>query len=230
MALQRATRFSTGGWDDAVPERVDAQCGYCGKAVAMERIGRVIEFAQQHGMAPGSQDMGVHTTYVCPREQCLKPSIAFFWLRRDHHGDTYISEGPTFIPRGQPQPKEGLPDEIQEDRREAWSCYYGGDYRAAIIMGRASIQRAVRQLKGKGAGLKAEINDLAQRHKITDALRDAAHEVRISGDDAAHPEDLGVVTEDEAKDSLEFMDDFLEHAVAMPAKAEARKQARKQQT
>lgn len=41
--------------------------------------------------------------------------------------------------------------------------------------------------------------------------------------------DLGTVTRAEARDSLEFMDDFLEHAIAMPAKAQAWKQARKPQ-
>lgn len=208
-----------------MPELVDAQCGYCGKGVAMERIGLVIEFSREQGIAPGSQDVGVHTTYLCPREECLKPSIAFFWLN-DHLGETYVSAGPRFIPRGQPQPMNGLPDEIQEDRREAWSCFYGGDYRAAVIMGRAAIQRAVRELEAKGAGLKAEINDLEQRRIITPFLKEWAGEARIAGDDAAHPEDLGKIDGDEAEESLRFMDAFLEHGIALPAARDARKAAR----
>lgn len=193
----------------------------------MEKIGPVIEYLNLAGRE--GRFVRVHTTYLCPRKECLKPSIAFFGLAETFGGDVYIDEGPHFLPRGQAQPMEGLPDEIQRDRREAWSCFYGGDLRAAIIMGRAAIQRAVRTLEANGAGLKAEINDLHQRHKITEALKDAAHEVRISGDDAAHPEDLVDVTEEEAQDSLDFMDDFLEHAIAMPARSAARKLARKPQ-
>ncbi len=37
MALIQAITGQPGGWDDAIPDRVDAQCGWCGKGVAMER-------------------------------------------------------------------------------------------------------------------------------------------------------------------------------------------------
>jgi hypothetical protein len=54
--------------------------------------------------------------------------------------------------------------------------------------------------------------------------------VRIAGDDAAHPDTLGAVTAEEAQESLEFMDEFLRHTIAMPAKRAARQQARKEST
>lgn len=191
----------------------------------MERIGPVIEFF--HLRDGGNTQVHLHATFLCPRETCFRPSVAFFRMTLSRGGYVHLEGSPTLIPHGQAQEMEDLPNTIEAERREAWSCYYGGDYRAAIIMGRAAIQRAVRELEAKGAGLKAEINDLAQRRKITEALRDAAHEVRIAGDDAAHPEDLEAVSAEEAKDSLDFMDDFLAHAIAMPARAEARKEARK---
>jgi hypothetical protein len=121
---------------------------------------------------------------------------------------------------------DGLPNAIQEDRREAWSCLYGGDLRAAVIMGRAAIQRAVRKLDASGAGLKAEINDLENRRVITSHLKEWAHEVRIAGDDAAHPDEMGEITQGEAEDSLRFMDAFLEHAIALPAAREEMKARR----
>jgi hypothetical protein len=95
-------------------------------------------------------------------------------------------------------------------------------------MGRAAIQRAVRSLRAEGTGLKQEINDLVSKEIITKNLADFAHEVRISGDDAAHPEDLGDINRDEAEESLAFLDDFLRVAVAMPQLAERRKTERKQ--
>jgi glutamate-1-semialdehyde aminotransferase len=122
---------------------------------------------------------------------------------------------------------EGLPPEIQADRDEAWSCFYGSDFRAAVIMGRAAIQRAVRRLDADAAGLKAELNDLLNKGVITKSLKEWADEVRIAGDEAAHPEDLGAVNRDEAHESLTFMDAFLDHAIALPAKRDARKAARK---
>jgi hypothetical protein len=121
---------------------------------------------------------------------------------------------------------DGLPDEIQRDHREAWSCFYGGDYRASVIMARAAVQRAVRSLEGTGGTLHAEIQDLATRGVITEFLRGWADEVRLGGNDAAHPEDLGEVTPDDAAECLRFMDAFLEHSIALPAAHEARKAAR----
>jgi hypothetical protein len=132
------------------------------------------------------------------------------------------------LPAGTASQIEGLSLEIARDRREAWSSIYAGSLRAAIIMGRAAIQRAVRSLRAEGTGLKQEINDLVSKEIITKNLADFAHEVRISGDDAAHPEDLGDINRDEAEESLAFLDDFLRVAVAMPQLAERRKTERKQ--
>lgn len=229
MALVRAIKNKAGGWDDAIPELLDAQCGYCGKGVAMERVTPGVEWAREQGYSPGSYDVAVWAVYVCPREACLKPTAMFFTVAYSYDG-SYLRGDPRQIPRGQAQPMDGLLTEIQADRLEAWSCFYGGDRRAAVIMGRAAIQRAARAKQAQGAGLKAEIADLARRGVITQHLKEWADEVRIAGDDAAHPTTLGKIDPDEAKESLEFMDAFLEHAVALPARRDARKQARKAQT
>ena len=45
---------------------------------------------------------------------------------------------------------------------------------ARYICPRSECQRAVRQMSAKGAGLKAEINDLAQRQVITRFLKEWA--------------------------------------------------------
>ncbi|HEV3477898.1 MAG TPA: DUF4145 domain-containing protein [Gaiellaceae bacterium] len=131
------------------------------------------------------------------------------------------------IPVGTAESMEGLSPEIARDRGEAWSSYYAGNLRAAIVMGRAAIQRAVRRLGAEEARLKQEINDLVRRGVITESLGRFAHEVRISGDDAAHPEDLGAVSREEAQTSLDFLDDFLRVAVAMPTLADRRRADRK---
>lgn len=50
--------------------------------------------------------------------------------------------------------------------------------------------------------------------------------MRISGDEAAHPSEMGQIESSEALASLEFMDAFLEHAVALPNRRKVRKAAR----
>jgi hypothetical protein len=78
-----------------------------------------------------------------------------------------------------------------------------------------------------GDVLKAELQDLPNKGVITLELRKWADEVRIAGDDAAHPEELGEIEDAEAKESLEFMDVFLRHSVAMPERRRRREEARK---
>jgi hypothetical protein len=177
----------------------------------------------------GAETVRAAAMYVCPRRSCRRPSLAFF----DVHywqGAWQFAELVGAIPAGTVQPMDGLPDEIEQDRLEAWSSLHAGNLRAAIIMGRASLQRAVRGLEAEGDGLKAEIKDLVARGKITADLRAFADEVRIAGDDAAHPSELGEVTRGEADVSLRFLDDFLRVAIAMPKLAAERKAGRKQQS
>lgn len=51
--------------------------------------------------------------------------------------------------------------------------------------------------------------------------------MRIAGDDAAHPEALGKVERGEAEESLQFLDEFLRHTIAMPARRVAREERRR---
>lgn len=221
-------RMVTHTWRDDVPTSVTIRCGHCTVEVeALLQSDSILLDRSRSG--PGQAAVIAGGMYVCPRHDCGKPSLvylAYDETRSDRTGLVVV----TTYPRGSAEPMDGLPEEIQRDRLEAWSCFHGGDNRAAVIMGRAAIQRAVRSRRAKGRGLKAELADLAGRQEITQTVRSWADEVRIAGDDAAHPEDLGEVTTNEAIDSLEFMDAFLSHAIALPAKADARKAARKKPT
>lgn len=215
-------------WDDETPKTVDIVCGYCRVTVEAKRISQAVELERTNRfLGYGSIGVVVGATYQCPRSDCRGPSVVF-WSFHDQLGQTYGHDVIGQLPRGYAEPMEGLPEEVASDRDEAWSCLYGGDLRASVIMGRASIQRAVRTLEATGTGLKAEVADLATKGVITQSLREWADEVRIAGDDAAHPEDLGKVTREEAEESLTFMDAFLEHAIALPAKREALKAARQE--
>lgn len=119
-----------------------------------------------------------------------------------------------------------VPSEIESDRYEAWECYISGCYKSSAIMARAALQRAVRTLKAEGKGLFEEIEDLKKKGVITQQLADFAHEVRITGNDIAHPHEMTNVNEKEIIESLEFLDGFLETVFVLPSVAERRKKAR----
>lgn len=216
-------------WLRLLPPSVGAPCGWCGKDVEMPIVTEWRGVVYGVRDAPSGSNRGVISSlYVCPRPECRRPSLVFFDATRDSGPLAPSSRAERIgqLPRGTAPPMEDLPPEIEGDRLEAWSCFYGGDLRAAIIMGRAAIQRAARRLKAEGDGLKAELQDLRNEGVITLELRKWADEVRIAGDDAAHPEELGEIEDAEAKESLEFMDEFLRHSVAMPARRRRREEAR----
>jgi Domain of unknown function (DUF4145) len=220
MEASRGTSY-TRKWDSAVPEEASARCPYCRRDVQMVRIGSSVETARTDYPRGGTEVVAA-AAFVCPRTQCHKPTILVFRFLVIH-GDATGLELSGQIPRGSAEPMEGLPEAVASVRDEAWSCFYGGDLRAAVVMGRAAVQRAVRTLGGKGRDLFTEIDSLYDQHKVTEELRDWAHEVRVAAREAAHPDELGDVTPEEANESLEWMDAFLLFAIALPERRLARR-------
>jgi hypothetical protein len=76
VALQEAVRKMNENWENVIPARLDAQCGYCGKSVAMERIGPVVEHRKERIAQKWVTDL--NATYLCAREKCFLASIAVF--------------------------------------------------------------------------------------------------------------------------------------------------------
>ena len=82
---------------------------------------------------------------------------------------------------------DGLPQDIEADRLEAWSCFHADNFKAAIIMGRSAIQRATRSLDANGPNLNADLQFLRDEGVITEHVRSLGDAVRIAGNEAAHP-------------------------------------------
>ena len=76
--------------------------------------------------------------------------------------------------------------------------------------------------------LYSELDLLAERGIITKHLRESADEVRALGNDVAHPEELGEITETDAKESLGFLDDFVETTIAVPTRVRKRRESKKE--
>lgn len=89
--------------------------------------------------------------------------------------------------------------------------------------------RATRRLhdfEQKRTTLEFELDTLVKDGVINQDLRDNADEVRVTGNDVAHPEEMGEITKQDAEDSLVFLDGFLETTMAIPERRR-RRQARK---
>ncbi len=93
-------------------------------------------------------------------------------------------------------------------------------------MCRRSIQTSCLDQKAdRKKKLVAQIDELASKGVITEPLRQFAHEVRLEGNDGAHPDPDGLenVTPKDADDIIEFTREYLHHVYVMPAKLAARK-------
>ena len=122
-----------------------------------------------------------------------------------------------------------IPDGISADFKEALRCQFVNAYRATATMCRRALQSSCQDLGAVGDHLVHQIEDLAKQGKITAALHEMAHTVRLIGSAGAHPdkdglEDVGL---DDASDLIEFSREFYDHVYVMPAKLLKMKERRK---
>lgn len=90
-----------------------------------------------------------------------------------------------------PQHVEGqdfnyVPDHIASAASEAYKCHSIGAYMAAILIARTSIEAAAKDQGVTEGKLVQKINKLASEGLIRKRIKDAAHKVRIFGNDMAH--------------------------------------------
>ncbi len=91
-------------------------------------------------------------------------------------------------------------------------------------MCRRALQASCVELKAKDAKLQDQIDELASKGVITESLKQMAHEVRLTGNDGAHPgkDGLNDVSEPDSRDMIEFTREFFHHVFVVPAKLKAR--------
>jgi hypothetical protein len=135
-----------------------------------------------------------------------------------------------FYPAGSPNDAvdSNVPSGIAEDLREALRCRWVKAYRAAVVMCRRAIQSACVDKEMADAKLQNQIDEMATKGLITEPLKQWAHEVRLGGNDGAHPYKDGLkdVIEQDADEIIQFTGEFLHHIYVMPAALAARQASR----
>lgn len=145
-------------------------------------------------------------------------------------GQNQPSGAITVYPLG--KPRDTVASEVQEaakgvaeDFAEALRCHWIKAYKACVVMCARAIQGSALALGAKKKRLTDQIDELFSQGKITEALKEFAHEIRVTRNIGAHPDKDGLedVTEQDANDIVEFTREFLHHIYVMPAKLKARK-------
>jgi hypothetical protein len=121
--------------------------------------------------------------------------------------------------------EDGVPETIADDFKEALRCQWVDAYKACVVMCARALQGSVLAQGATKKRLIDQIDELFAQGKITNSLKDFAHEVRITRNLGAHPDKDGLeeVQEQDAKDIVEFTKEYLHHMYVMPAKLKARR-------
>jgi Domain of unknown function (DUF4145) len=122
-----------------------------------------------------------------------------------------------------------VPVEIAAAASEAHICLGAGSPRGAVAIARAVVESVAKQKGIRKGTPQSKIDALHQKGLISTDMRDAAHEIRFAGNEAAHGD---IVAEpmsiEEAGVIASFMDNILDQAYQGPARV-ARMRARREQ-
>lgn len=113
-------------------------------------------------------------------------------------------------PRQTTRYPEHWPNDIGRYWLQARRSLETKNWDAAALMARSAVQLVARYQNASGANLKEEIDDLANKGILPPIMKEWSHEVRVLGNDNAHPTpgDEGTSQQD-ARDVVEFLSQLL---------------------
>lgn len=120
-----------------------------------------------------------------------------------------------------------VPSGIAEPASEAHACWSIGAYRSTVLLSRAVIEAGAKD-KGIGSGnLYDKIAKLSEQGYIRPLIADAAHEVRLLGNDMAHGDFATTsISAEDAGEVLDLLDVFIAEMFELPGKIARRKTKR----
>jgi hypothetical protein len=139
--------------------------------------------------------------------------VQVFWSGGDSLHDYKVQPWPLKLEKA----PEHFPEAVGRYWLQAKRSMNEKNYDAAAVMARSALQLALRAHEAKGANLKQEIDNLAERGLLPPLMKDWAHVVRELGNDSAHPHPSEKpASAQDAADIVNFLDFFLEYLYALP--------------
>ena len=130
-----------------------------------------------------------------------------------------------YYPKRTPQTDESIPNEIADDYKEAVKCFDAGAFKASVVMSRRAIQSSALERGIKKGRLRDQIDELHAKDLIPDSVKEWAHEIRLTGNIGAHPDEdlLQDVTKEDAQELIRFVEAYLNYVYVMPARVKAQR-------
>lgn len=190
------------------------QCTSCQALVNAEYIDGYKYFVSEKESQMKGGIEGHYELWKCPN--CQKP----FVLDNDDawgHSVLYPNPDNRINPR--------LPSPIKSAYKEAISCFNAKAHTATAIMCRKTLEGICAEHGVRGQNLVKSLKELKDKGIIENRLYEWADALRISGNEAAH--DVSVtISQEDARDVLEFTNALLEYIFTFRDKFEQFKQRR----
>ena len=111
---------------------------------------------------------------------------------------------------------EHWPDDIGRYWLQARRNIEDENWDAAAVMARGALQMALRNKNARGNSLKQEIDDLAAKGILAPIMKEWADEIRLLGNESAHPEPTQTIDSQDARDIMGFLTYLLEYLYTFP--------------
>ena len=111
---------------------------------------------------------------------------------------------------------EEWPDEIGRYWLQARRNILSENWDAAAVMARSALQLALRNKNASGNNLKQEIDDLVANGILAPIMKEWADQIRLLGNESAHPDPVQVIDPQDARDVVEFLRFLLEYLYTFP--------------
>ena len=145
--------------------------------------------------------------------QCLNcmAYVHVFWSATEHSiGHSLYDFMVMPWPIGKAKPSENWPPDVQRFWGQAHESLGIENWDAAAVMARSAVQVTMRDKGAVGKDLYSEIEDLAAKGNLPPLVKEWSHEVRVLGNDSAHPKPNAPPTPPEdARDIVQFLDSLL---------------------
>src|SRR6516162_257460 len=144
--------------------------------------------------------------------------VHVFWSAAEHSiGHSIYDFMVLPWPIGKAKPLDNWPDDVQRFWSQAHESLGIKNWDAAAVMARSAVQATMRDKGAVGKDLYGEIEDLAAKGSLPPLMKEWSHEVRVLGNESAHPKPgTPPPTQEDARDIVQFLDSLLLYLYEYP--------------